>query len=154
MTVNCNGEGILSYPNCVSLNRINELHPDYLNARIESCEDEGVSRLSTNMTKANTPSSVSSLVHSTTKITVSELRNRFDPAARGPGAGHAAPLPVDMGKPSSTVTQITSIFEHKARSERRKVRGEGRHKEERKKRAVGGRGQEGRENEESMSQDM
>ncbi|CAM9888099.1 unnamed protein product, partial [Ectocarpus sp. 12 AP-2014] len=75
--------------------RINELHPDYLNARIESCEDEGVSRLST---KANTPSSVSSLVHSTTKITVSELRNRFDPAARGgPGAGHAAPLPVDMG---------------------------------------------------------
>ena len=51
--------------------RINELHPDYLNARIESCEDEGVSRLSTNMNKANTPSSVSSLVHSTTKITVS-----------------------------------------------------------------------------------
>lgn len=107
------------------MNRINELHPDYLNARIESCEDEGVSRLSTNMTKANTPSSVSSLVHSTTKITVSELRNRFDPAARGrgTGAGHTAPLPVDMGKPSSTVTQITSIFEHKARSERRKVRG-------------------------------
>ena len=52
--------------------RINELHPDYLNARIESCEDEGVSRLSTNVNKANTPSSVSSLVHSTTKITVSE----------------------------------------------------------------------------------
>lgn len=49
--------------------RINELHPDYLNARIESCEDEGVSRLST---KGNTPSSVSSLVHSTTKITVRE----------------------------------------------------------------------------------
>ncbi|CAM9578912.1 unnamed protein product, partial [Ectocarpus fasciculatus] len=99
--------------------RINELHPDYLNARIESCEDEGVSRLST---KANTPSSVSSLVHSTTKITVSELRNRFDPAARGgPGAGHAAPLPVDMGKPSSTVMQITNIFEHKARAERRKL---------------------------------
>eukprot|EP00903_Cladosiphon_okamuranus_P019652 g18069.t1 len=101
--------------------RINELHPDYLNARIESCEDEGVSRLSTNMNKANTPSSVSSLVHSTTKITVSELRNRFDPAARGAAAGTAAPLPVDMGKPRSTVTQITSIFEHKARSERRKM---------------------------------
>lgn len=55
---------------CVLSIRINELHPDYLNARIESCEDEGVSRLSTNMNKANTPSSVSSLVHSTTKITV------------------------------------------------------------------------------------
>ncbi|CAM9623025.1 unnamed protein product [Pylaiella littoralis] len=99
--------------------RINELHPDYLNARIESCEDEGVSMLSTNMNKANTPSSVSSLVHSTTKITVSELRNRFDPAART--GEHSAPLPKDMGKPSSTVSQITSIFEHKARSERRKM---------------------------------
>lgn len=51
---------------------------------------------------------------------VSELRNRFDPAART--GGHSAPLPKDMGKPSSTVSQITSIFEHKARSERRKVR--------------------------------
>lgn len=51
----------------VRLIRINELHPDYLNARIESCEDEGVSRLST---KANTPSSISSLVGSTTTITV------------------------------------------------------------------------------------
>lgn len=54
---------------------------------------------------------------------MSELRNRFDPAARGgAGPGHAAPLPVDMGKPSSTVMQITNIFEHKARAERRKVR--------------------------------
>lgn len=54
---------------------------------------------------------------------VSELRNRFDPAAKagGPG-GHAAPRPVDMGKPTNTVTEITSIFEHKARSDRRRVR--------------------------------
>ncbi|CAM9501808.1 unnamed protein product [Laminaria digitata] len=100
--------------------RINELHPDYLNARIESCEDEGVSRLST---KANTPSSISSLVGSTTKITVSELRNRFDPAAKR--AGNVAPLPVDMGKPSNTVTEITTIFEHKARSDRKKQHSRG-----------------------------
>lgn len=55
---------------------------------------------------------------------VSELRNRFDPAARERAAGgKVAPRPADMGKPSNTVTQITSIFEHKARSDRRKVRG-------------------------------
>ena len=53
---------------------------------------------------------------------MSELRNRFDPAAKR--AGNATPLPVDMGKPSNTVTEITSIFEHKARSDRKKV-GEG-----------------------------
>ncbi|CAN0399593.1 unnamed protein product [Discosporangium mesarthrocarpum] len=100
--------------------RINELHPDYLNACIESIEDEGVSMLST--TKGKSQSSLSSLVGSTTKITVSELRNRFDPAAREGGRrGRATRVPLDMGKPSNTVTEITNIFEHKARSDRHKV---------------------------------
>lgn len=54
---------------------------------------------------------------------VSELRNRFDPAARERGVGgRAVPRPADMGNPRNTVSEITRIFEHKARSDRRKVR--------------------------------